>query len=241
MKRGFVVGVFCVLSILLIGTAWAARFTSGSGFASEPSTAQRQLVVTKLSSMPLSFTENQGQFGEKTKFRCNGPGATFYLAAGEVAYLFSRETDEPVEETIEPWAGVSDMPDSPDRLHRPHYKREGLLVRAQFVDANLDAEVVGEEMLSHRSNYFLGNDPSKWHTDVPNYSAVRYREVYPGIDLKYYGDGRSLKYDFIVKPGANPSRIEVEYDGVNSLLVNTQGGLVVATQFGDVIERAPYA
>jgi len=68
---------------------------------------------------------------------------------------------------------------------------------------------------------------------------VRYRNIYPGVDLRYYGDGNSLKYDFIVQPGADPCLIEIEYDGVNYLSINAQGGLVVSTQFGDVIERAP--
>ncbi len=241
MRKGFVIGMLCVLSMLLIGDAWAARLAPGSSFSNEPTEAERQLVVSKLASMPLSFTENKGQFGEKTKFRCNALGATFYFAAGEMAYLFSRETDEPIEKALGPWVSVSGMPNSPDRFSQPRYRREGLLVRARFVGANPNAEVVGEEMLSHRSNYFYGNDPSKWHTNVPNYSAVTYREIYPGIDLKYYGDGRSLKYDFIVKPGADPSRIKIKYDGVNSLSVNGKGELVVSTKFGDVIERVPYA
>jgi len=107
--------------------------------------------------------------------------------------------------------------------------------------ANPDADVVGEGMLPHKGNYFYGNDPSGWHTDVPSYYAVRYRNIYPGIDLKYYGDGHSLKYDFIVKPGADPSRVQLEYDGVNSLSVNAQDELVVSTQLGDVFEQAPYA
>jgi len=241
MKRGLVIGVLCFLNIALIGDAWGAKIASGSGFGNEPTEAERQLVVSKLSSMPLSFTENQGQFGDKTKFRCNTPGATFYFAASEVAYLFSRETDGLIEEPLGPWASASDMPDSPDRLFTSRHKRESLLVHAKFVGANPNAKVIGEEMTSHRTNYFLGNDPSKWHTNVPNYSVVRYRNIYPGIDLKYHGDGHSLKYDFIVKPGADPSQIEIEYGGVNSLSVNAQGDLVVSTQFGDVIERAPYA
>ncbi len=240
MKRRFVIGMLCVLSALLVGVAWAARNAPGIGSINEPTQAQRQLVVSKLSSMPLAFTENQGQFGEKTKFRCNAPGVTFYFAAGEVAYLFSRETDEPIEKALGPWGGVAGMPESLDRLDRPRYKREGLLVHAKFVGANPNAEVIGEGMLPHKSNYFYGNDPSKWRTNVPNYSAVRYRNIYPGIDLMYYGDDHSLKYDFVVRPGADPSKIEIEYEGVNSLSVNTQGELLISTQFGDVIERVPY-
>jgi len=239
MKRGFVFGVLCVLSVLLIGDAWVARTVQGGGFGTEPTEAQKRLVVSKLSSMPLSFTENKGQFGERTKFRSNALGAIFYFAGGEVTYFFSRETDEPVKEALGPWVSGSDMSDPPSRLGRPRHKREGLLVHAKFVGANPNAEVSGEDMLPHKCNYFYGDNPSKWRTNVPNYSAVRYRNIYPGIDLKYYGDGHSLKYDFIVKPGADPSQIEIEYDGVNSLSVNAQGELLVSTQFGDIIERVP--
>jgi photosystem II stability/assembly factor-like uncharacterized protein len=75
--------------------------------------------------------------------------------------------------------------------------------------ANRDARGVGEEPLPGRSNYFFGNDPRLWRTNVPNYARIRYRNVYPGIDVVYYGHGRDLEFDFVVAPGADPRRIRL--------------------------------
>lgn len=94
-------------------------------------------------------------------------------------------------------------------------------------------------LLEYKCNYFLGNDQSKWRTDVPNYTSVTYQEVYPGIDLKYYGDGRQMEYDFIVPPGADYSQIKVQYEGAKSLTVNASGDLVIETAWGYVTEKVP--
>ena len=81
--------------------------------------------------------------------------------------------------------------------HRPWW-------RMKLVGANVSPRVVGLEELSGKSNYFLGNDLTKWRTDVPHYAKVRYQDVYPGVDLVYYGNQRQLEYDLIVAPGADP-------------------------------------
>ena len=99
--------------------------------------------------------------------------------------------------------------------------------------------MAGEERLPHNCNYFYGNDPSKWRTDVPNYSAITYKDIWPGIDLRYHGDGRGMKYDFIVNPGADVSRIKVRYDGVENLNVTSGGDLEAETSFGPIHERIP--
>ncbi|MBZ5545684.1 MAG: SBBP repeat-containing protein, partial [Acidobacteriia bacterium] len=77
----------------------------------------------------------------------------------------------------------------------------------RLVGANATATLSGVEELPGKSNYFLGNDPKRWHTNIPNYRKVAARNVYPGIDLVYYGDQRQLEYDFVVAPGADPSGI----------------------------------
>ncbi len=200
---------------------------------------QKQMVMTNLSSMPLAFTENQGQFGDKTLFKANAGGATFYFCNNEVAYLFVRDTDELLEDS----RSGSDRREKPDmfgKFDRPMYKNESLLIKAQFIGANPNPEMIGIDRLSHNNNYFYGNDPSKWCTDVPNYSAIVYKDIYPGIDLKYYGDGKSMKYDFIVNPGADISQIQIRYDGVDALSVTHAGDLQAQTQFGLIHEKVPY-
>ncbi len=89
------------------------------------------------------------------------------------------------------------------------------VLRMRLVGANTAAAVTGAEELPGKSNYFIGNDPKKWHTNVPNYAKVRYQSVYPGVDLVYYGNqGGQLEYDFVVAPGADPSAIVLDIGAV---------------------------
>src|SRR5215471_17873413 len=80
-----------------------------------------------------------------------------------------------------------------------------------------------------KSNYFLGNDPARWRTNVANFAKVRYRGVYPGIDLVYHGSQQQLEYDFVVAPGADPRRIGLRLNGAKSVRLTPEGDLELAT------------
>jgi YHS domain-containing protein len=194
-------------------------------------------TMSNLLSMPLAFTENRGQFGEKTMFKANAGGATFYFCKDEVAYLFVRDTDELIRDEIRirsEFEGIS------DEKGGPRHQKEAMLIKAQFVGANPNPEVIGINRLSHNCNYFYGNQPSNWRTNMPNYSAIIYKDIYPGIDLKYYGAGNSMKYDFIVQPGGDVLQIRIRYEGVDNLSVTPEGDLQVQTRLGLINEKAPY-
>jgi len=81
------------------------------------------------------------------------------------------------------------------------------VLRIGLVGSNPEAQIDGLEELSAKSNYFVGRDSARWQTDVPSYAKVRYRQVYPGIDLVYYGNHRQLEHDFVAAPGADPCRV----------------------------------
>src|SRR6185369_9371912 len=104
---------------------------------------------------------------------------------------------------------------------------EPSVVRMKLVAANRDARASAQDELPGKINYFVGNDPMKWHTNVPTHARVRYEGVYPGIDLVYYGNEGRLEYDFIVSPGANPEAIALSFDGVGSMSVDGRGDLVL--------------
>ena len=87
--------------------------------------------------------------------------------------------------------------------------------------------VSGIEEQTGRSNYLIGNDPTRWHTNVPNYGKVRYKDLYPGIDLLYYGNDRKLEYDLKVSPGANPRQITLELAGARDLQIDRNGNLTL--------------
>jgi len=198
--------------------------------------SQKQMVMTSMSATPMAFTENQGQWGDKTLFKAETNGATFYFCKGEVAYFFIRNTDELIEyASIE----AKQYEGLPETSHGPRYKQEGLLIRARFEGANQDVEIIGEGMLGHKSNYFIGNDPSGWQTNVPSYSNIIYKNIYPGIDLKYYSNGGSLKYDFIVYPGADVNQIRIRYEGIDNLELASNGDMRINSDFGAIYDKAP--
>jgi hypothetical protein len=99
--------------------------------------------------------------------------------------------------------------------------------------------VVGEDELPGKSHYFIGNDPKKWHTNVLTYAKVRYRDVYPGVDVVYYGNHQQVEHDFIVSPMADPGAIRLAFQGAEQLSVDAQGDLVLATEHGEVRLRKP--
>ena len=105
--------------------------------------------------------------------------------------------------------------------------------------ARADAEVEGIDPLPGRVNYFIGNDSTKWHTDIPTYARVKYSAVYPGIDLIYYGTPQALEYDLIAAPGADPSAIRIELQGAERTRLNPSGDLVINTAAGDLTMRKP--
>lgn len=181
----------------------------------------------------LVFTENRGQWGESTLYRAEAPGVVLYLCGNEIAYKFIRKIEQPAE------SAISDSAISLDKFNRRQYGVDMILVRAQFIDANPRPEIIPENHLDYNNNYFYGGDQSSWRADVPNYSAITYKDIWPGIDLRYHGTSQSLKYDFIVNPGANPAQIRVRYEGVDDLGVSQNGELQAQTQFGLVHENIP--
>ena len=94
--------------------------------------------------------------------------------------------------------------------------------------------------LPEHSNYFVGNDSSQWHTGIANYGQVAYQDVYPGVNLVYYGNQQQLEYNFdVALRGADPGSIRFDVQGANNLRLDGQGNLVLHTATGDVLENAP--
>src|SRR5947207_6050798 len=116
---------------------------------------------------------------------------------------------------------------------------EQAVVRMKLEKASRPRRVIGTEKLPGVSNYFIGNDPAQWHTDVPHYARIQYEGVYPGIDLVWYGNQRRLEYDFVVAPGADPKQIRIAYAGAESLDVAANGDLVLRTALGEVRQQKP--
>jgi hypothetical protein len=105
--------------------------------------------------------------------------------------------------------------------------RDSLVLRTKLVGTNRKVKIEGLDRQPGISNYFLGNNPAQWRTGVPHYSRVALREVYPGIDLVFYGNRGELEYDWVVSPGANPKQIRVKLEGSKDMQTEPNGDLVV--------------
>lgn len=114
-----------------------------------------------------------------------------------------------------------------------------LPLRMNFIGANHSIRLEGLDPLPGKTNHFIGNDYSKWRTDVVNFARVRYREVWPGIDLDYYGDQQEHEFDFIIAPHANPALIRLSFDGVHKTKIVRNGDLLLTTKSGEIRLRKP--
>ncbi|MCX6636456.1 MAG: SBBP repeat-containing protein [Acidobacteria bacterium] len=118
---------------------------------------------------------------------------------------------------------------------------ERAVVRTSLLGANADSSGSAEGPLEGKVQYFIGNSPERWRTGIPTYGRVRFSDVYPGIDLIYYGNQRQLEYDFELSPGANPSRIRLSFEGTKSLRIDANGDLVLGMAKGELRHHRPRA
>jgi uncharacterized repeat protein (TIGR01451 family) len=167
--------------------------------------------------LPLIFEPNQGQTDARVKFLARGQGYGLFLTA-----------DQAVLQLQHPAKAGSE-------------KAKSSVVRMKLADANPNPEVRGESRLPGVSNYFVGNNPSSWHTEVPQFARVSYRGVYPGIDLAYYGKQGKLEYDFNVAPGADPKRVALVFEGIEKMTVDADGELVLTMAGNSIRLHAPSA
>jgi len=161
--------------------------------------------------LPLGFEPNQGQSDPQVKFLTRGSGYSLYLT-GNQSVLALSSTSSP----------------------------QNSILRMSLNHANNTAIVGASGQLPGKSNYFIGNDPAQWHRNVPQFARVEYRDVYPGINLVYYGSQGALEYDFEVSPGADPSQVSLLFDAPQKLNLSTQGNLLIASGSGNVELQAPH-
>ena len=144
--------------------------------------------------LPLSFEQNVGQLDSRAKFSARGAGYNLFLTS--TGALLELRKNKSLRKT---------RGESADRWQS---RTPSSLLGLKLQGANPQANAIGVDQLSGHRNYFIGNDPAKWHTNVPTFRAVRYEEIYPGISLTYYGNQQQLEYDFAIAPGAKVMRID---------------------------------
>ena len=181
----------------------------------------------------IEFIENKGQWDDHVKFRSEVPGGSFFIRKGGFTILqHNKEDITQVQEYIHGHGNDQHKRSSPIILHSHSYA-------VDFAGASDNIELVPDKPLEYYNNYFIGNDPSKWASNCKIYQGVTAKNIYPGVDVRFYTDKGSMKYDIIVKPGADPSRIVLRYAGAEGLEVRDKQ-LVIKTSVGDVKESDPY-
>jgi len=165
-----------------------------------------------LSQRALSFEVNQGQTDARVKFLSRGPGYTVFLTPTEAVLSLRQKQDQ-----------------------------DPAIVRMKMVGAKRNPEVAGEDEMRGKVNYFNGRDHANWNSQVATYARVNYHEVYPGVDLVYYGKQQQLEYDFIVAPNHDPRKIRLSFSGLRGLSIDTTGALVLESDAGEIRQQPPVA
>jgi hypothetical protein len=217
--------------------AFPARSESPRLSGEQRTPAAKQRVLRRYANMPLRFEARPQQTQDPVKFVARGAGYELFLSPGQAIWRFDRPSDfsrvtSPVglysgADVRQASFGVDDR--SPRRT----------MVRMKLLGANPAASILGRDELPGRVNYYLGNDPKKWRTNVRGYKRVYYRGVYPGVDLVFYGSRRQPEYDFVVAPGTDPSVIKLHYEGAERQEVDDGGNLVLHLAGGEVVRHAP--
>src|SRR5713226_9798113 len=170
-------------------------------------------VAKSVAALPLSFEPNQGQARSDVLFLARLKDSSLLLTRDGITLPLAAPRAASAQQSS---------------------------VQMQFIGANPAPEVFGATRLSGTSNYFIGRDPSAWHTNIPTYGVVTYRQLYSGIDVTLRGIGGHLEYDFIVHPGADPQTIGLRFSGATGLQIGPSGELVLDTAEGQLRQSRPY-
>lgn len=197
----------------------AAKEISGADLSSK--------APSLLAGLPLYFEPNQGQGNldsSDTRAEFISRGAGYSLFLGSSGAILSLASHEPKKKG-------SSVPGNPSA---PTLE----FLQMKLAGSNPQARLSATNLLPGKSNYFIGNDPSKWRTKVPHFARVHYEDIYPGINLVFYGSEGHLEYDFQVGPGSDPGQAELEFDGARKLELK-DGALLIQAAHGSMALQAP--
>jgi hypothetical protein len=196
--------------------------------------------------LEMQFEANRGQTDASVDFLARGAGYTMFLKPTEAVFVLTRlggagqarEADgrRPAAQDAggtqtERAVAAATLDQSKRAVTEPP-----TALRMKLVGARAGAAVEGADELAGKVNYFKGNDPAKWRANVPTYGRVRYREIYPGVDVVYYGNQRQLEYDFVVAPGGDARAVSLKFEGADKIEVD-KGGDLLLTVGGEIVRQ----
>jgi hypothetical protein len=175
------------------------------------------------------FERNDGQTDARVRFLSRGPGYHLYLSPSDAVFVLFRR--------LHAQSNKHSPPQMEARSDTVAVQRRA--VRMRLLSANPGAEMRAAEPLPGKVNYFIGDDPARWHAAIPTFGRVLIDEVYPGIALAYYGHAGRLEFDFQVAPGADPNRIALQWEGAEKVDLTETGDLRVTVAGWQLICRKP--
>jgi hypothetical protein len=193
-----------------------------------PDEETKSKVVSAFGKLPLHFVANRGQLDPSVVYYAKSEGATVYCTEEGLVFGFTRELRNRVMSLRAEGEAISE--------------KLGFFTLTLKFSENRRVKPEARGELEGKVNYFIGNDPALWRTNIPTFAEVVYRDVYPGIDLVYSGEQRRLKYTFHLEPGADPNQIKMIYDGIEGLWIDDDTGeLVIQTEWGEMRDAKPLA
>src|SRR5437870_612170 len=198
----------------------SSRAGSPKPLDSKPETVGRADAL--YGKLPMSFEANAGQADPRVKFIARGSASTLFLTS-KGAVLTLRTPAKKRDATVNGLSPASRV----------------TALRMQMIGANPATQVFGREKLPGSTNYFRGKDPSKWQSKVPTYAKIVYQDLYPGVDLVYYGNQQKLEYDFELAPGADSRSIKIAFEGIRKIRVDANGDLVLRRAGSEIRMRKP--
>ena len=219
----------CIFLLLLFSLCLKtpSAFPQNRDKAERPDSKNGAYLKTPNKKPSFFVIKNNGQLNIDAAYYIHGKGHTVYFNKGKITYKITTLHDK---------KGYS--------LPLYNKTKTALKQSATFslkpIGTSNEVEFIAGKKLSGRVNYLMGKNPENWHTDVPIYKEIVYKNLYNGIDLKIYGTKNRMEYDFIVSPGANPSKIHITCEGIDTLKINEKGGLVIHTPLGEITHLKPF-
>ncbi len=207
------IAVFCLMTMLVAAAPVAGGF--GAGVVAPQATAMPVHIplTVRLGQLPIPFEPNVGQATAQVRYLARANGYSVALTKRGAILKLNRVIPTPPANSL------------PHRVSMAASKPA--FVYLYPINANTHPRLQAVHRLPSISNYFIGNNPNHWHANVPNYAAVRYRNIYPGIDWVVYGNPNRLEYDLAVAPHANPQNIKFHIQGADHLAMDSHGNLVI--------------
>jgi beta-propeller repeat-containing protein len=206
------------------------------------SAASQQRALTSYGNRSLTFEANQGQADPQVKYLSRGHGYTLFLTSAEAVFAMPTGSTKSSVSGVPRDKGFASnaRKDVPQPAARDSRENSVQALHMQMLGSNPHPLVTAEDEQASRTNYFIGSDPAKWHANVPQYSRVDYRDVYPGVDLAFHGTSQ-LEFDFVVNAGANPEQIQLAFRGAKQMRMENSRSLVLTSAAGELHLLQPRA